>query len=104
MWTQEKVHVKITLLEVSAMRDWKTFSEEEVKALRANSYVKSVTAKMIRFTVEFKKEFWRLYHKECRQPVKIMQELGFDTDVLGERRIAGILLHIREQVVCPISQ
>lgn len=80
------------------MRNWKTFTEEELKAIRANPYVKSATAKMIRFTVAFKEEFWRLYNEECQQPVRIMRELGFDPEVIGEKRIAGILIHIREQV------
>ena len=80
------------------MKDWKTFSEEELKTIRANQYVKSATANMIRFTVDFKEEFWSRYHDECQQPVKIMKELGFDVDVLGETRISGILRHIREQV------
>jgi hypothetical protein len=80
------------------MRNWKTFSEEELKILRANPYVKSATTKMIRFTIEFKEEFWRRYNEECQHPTKIMQGLGFDIDILGEKRIAGILIHIREQV------
>ena len=80
------------------MRNWKTFTEEELKAIRANPYVKSATAKMIRFTVAFKEEFWRLYNEECQQPIRIMRELGFDPEVIGEKRIAGILIHIREQV------
>lgn len=80
------------------MRDWKTFNEEELKEIRSNPYVKSATAKMIRFTVAFKEEFWRRYNEECQQPVKIMLELGFDPEVIGEKRIAGILIHIREQV------
>ena len=80
------------------MRNWKTFTEEELKAIRANPYVKSATAKMIRFTVAFKEEFWRLYNEECQQPVRIMRGLGFDPEVIGEKRIAGILIHIREQV------
>jgi hypothetical protein len=80
------------------VRNWKTFTEEELKAIRANPYVKSATAKMIRFTVAFKEEFWRLYNEECQQPVRIMRELGFDPEVIGEKRIAGILIHIREQV------
>lgn len=83
---------------MSTVRNWKTFTEEELKAIRANPYVKSATAKMIRFTVAFKEEFWRLYNEECQQPVRIMRELGFDPEVIGEKRIAGILIHIREQV------
>ena len=79
------------------MREWKTFSAKELSDIQKNRYVKSATINMIRFTVEFKEEFWRRYVEEHQQPAKIMAELGFDADVLGETRIAGILMHIREQ-------
>lgn len=80
------------------MTNWKTFTQEELKAICASPYVKSATAKMIRFTVAFKEEFWRRYSEEYQSPRKIMEELGFDPEVIGDKRIAGILSHIREQV------
>ncbi len=79
------------------MRSWKTFTPEELKLLRVNPYVKSATSKMVRFNVSFKEEFWRLYNEEHKSPQKIMEELGFDVEVLGTKRIDGILIHIREQ-------
>lgn len=79
------------------MANWKTFTEEELKDLRANPYVKSSTTHMVRFTVAFKEEFWRRYNEECENPRKIIAELGFDPNVLGKRRIDGILMHIKEQ-------
>lgn len=79
------------------MSNWKTFTEEELKEIRANPYVKSATEKMIRFTVAFKEEFWRRYKEECQSTRRIMEELGFDAEVLGQRRIDGILLHTRDQ-------
>jgi hypothetical protein len=80
------------------MRNWKTFSPEELKIIRANPYVKSATAKMIRFTVAFKEEFWQQTNEECKSPQRIMEDLGFDIEMLGTKRINGILIHIREQV------
>lgn len=80
------------------MTNWKTFTQEELKAICANPYVKSATAKMIRFTIAFKEEFWRRYNEECQSPCVIMKELGFDPEVIGDKRIAGILIHIRDQV------
>jgi len=79
------------------MSEIKTFTEEELKAIRRHPYVKSATAKMIRFTAAFKEEFWRRYKEECQSPRSIVKALGFDPEILGKRRIAGILLHIREQ-------
>ena len=80
------------------MTNWKTFTQEELKAICANPYVKSATAKMIRFTIAFKEEFWRRYNEECQSPCEIMRELGFDPEIIGDKRVAGILIHIRDQV------
>jgi len=80
------------------MKDWKTFTPEELKAIRANPYVKSATEKMIRFTVDFKEKFWHRYKDDCIRPDVIMQEMGFDVSVIGESRIAGIVMHLREQI------
>ena len=80
------------------MREWKTFTEEELKILCSNPYVKSATAKMVRFTVAFREEFWRCYSEEHQSSRKIVTDLGFDPAMLGQKRIDGILIHIREQV------
>jgi hypothetical protein len=79
------------------MANWKIFSKEEIETLRANPYVKSVTENMVRFTTEFKEEFWRRYYNECQSPRKIVEELGLDPEVLGRKRIDGIAMHIKEQ-------
>jgi hypothetical protein len=79
------------------MGNWKTFTPEELKALRTNPYVKSATPKMVRFTASFKEEFWRQYSEEYKPSKAIMRDLGFDVEVLGEKRIGGILIHIRDQ-------
>ncbi len=79
------------------MRTWKTFTPEEVTNFRAHPYVKSATTKMIRFTVEFKEEFWRMHSEEGKSSRTIMEALGFDVEMLGENRVYGILTHIRDQ-------
>ena len=80
------------------MKEWKTFTPKELKTIRANPYVKSATEKMIRFTVAFKEKFWHRYKEDCIAPANIMEELGFDITVIGETRIAGIVMHLREQM------
>lgn len=47
------------------MSSKKIFTTEEVEALRANPYTVSVTPAVIRFTLDFKKEFWRLSAEGC---------------------------------------
>jgi hypothetical protein len=77
MWTQEKVHTKNSTLEVSTLREWKKFSEEELAALCANPYVKSATANMVRFTADFKEEFWRRYSEGVRGFPRQQKPPGF---------------------------
>jgi hypothetical protein len=79
--------------------NWKTFTEEQVRDLRKSPWVKSATSKMIRFTAAFKAEFWRQYKEDGKTPRQIVAALGFDPDMLGESRVAGIMLHIREEAV-----
>lgn len=77
--------------------NWKSFTPEELMAIRSNPYVKSATNNMIRFTAAFKQEFWEQYQEQGRPPTEIMHTMGFDPQVLGESRIRGIVLHIKEQ-------
>lgn len=71
------------------------FTTEELRELRLNPYVKSVTSKMVRYTIAFKEEFWRRY-QAGEKPVDIMIALGFKPEVLGSGRITGIAAHIRQ--------
>ena len=80
------------------MQDRKTFTQEELKTIRNNPYVKDATAKAVHFTIAFKEEFWRLYSEECLSPHRIMRQLGFDIGVIGESRVRGIVNNIRKQV------
>lgn len=80
------------------MQERNDFTQEELKAILNNPYVKDATNKVIHFTVAFKEEFWRLYNEECLPPKRIMKQLGFDIGVIGETRIRGIVNHIRKQI------
>lgn len=65
------------------------FTPEQIVQLRSNPYTYKVTARMIFFTKEFKQAFC-----EKRQEGMTIREtliaLGYDPDVLGEKRIKGI--------------
>jgi hypothetical protein len=75
-----------------------TFTKEELLEIRSNPYVREATTYIIRFTDEFKEEFWRRYSEEHQRPEEIVEELGFDRDVFGKKRIRGILANIKKQV------
>ena len=67
----------------------KCFTNEEIKILSRSLWVRTVTPKLIRYTDEFKEEFLR-QQKEGKSSRTIIEELGFDYNILGESRIVGI--------------
>ena len=67
----------------------RSFTKEEQAILRENKYTYSVSANTISFTIEFKKEFWKRYQAGQR-PRHIVEELGYDYQMLGESRVSGL--------------
>jgi transposase InsO family protein/transposase len=64
----------------------RTFTIEQVEALRANPYVKAASQKSITYTDEFKRHFV-LKSLEGKLAKQIFQEASFPVEVLGEQRI-----------------
>lgn len=64
----------------------KLFTNEEIKILKANKYVKNISEKGITYTNEFRKEYINLIANgnTKRQTFK---ELGFNPEILGEKRM-----------------
>jgi hypothetical protein len=64
----------------------KLFTDKEINLLSANPYVKSVSAKGITYTDEFKRIF--IAEKEKGKFSRhIFEECGFDTEIIGMARI-----------------
>ena len=74
----------------------KRFTGVEMDALRANLYTYKVTQCHLSFTTEFKELFWKHYN-EGMTPKDILLSLGYDPDMLGENRVNGIRMHIKEE-------
>lgn len=72
------------------------FTDEQVKELEKNPYVKKVSNKAITYTEDFRKEFY-LRYSNSQSPSKILCELGFDTRVLGKSRITAITKRVKRQ-------
>ena len=69
-----------------SFRDAKlTFTEEQVKELEKNPYVKKVSNKSITYAKEFKELYWIDYQNGI-QPIEIFKKYGFDPNVLGAKR------------------
>ena len=75
----------------------RSFTDEEIRQLKANPYTYWVTEGMISFTKEFKQEFWNRYQNGIK-PRDIVKVLGYDPDILGETRISGIQGLIKKTV------
>lgn len=73
------------------------FSEEHVNELKLNPYVKNVSNKAITYTDELKNIFMNKYN-EGMLPSTILRELGFNTNILGKRRIDGIVERMHKHV------
>jgi len=61
-------------------------TEEEMAVLMENKYVDYVTERGIMYTPEFKHHFMEEYGKG-KAPNRIFREAGFDTKMLGPKRI-----------------
>lgn len=59
----------------------------EVQSLYENPYVREIVDNRIIFTDEFKKYFVQEYVEARKGPTQIFREAGFDTKVLGSKRI-----------------
>lgn len=64
----------------------KLFTEQEVKLLSKNKYVKNVTNKGITYTDEFKHLFI-VENENGKFPRQIFEDAGFDINILGRARI-----------------
>lgn len=64
----------------------KLFTNEEIKLLSKNKYIKNITIKGITYTEEFKKIFIT-ENSNGKLPRQIFEECGFDIDILGMNRI-----------------
>ena len=67
----------------------KKFTREQMEQLRSNPYTYKVTTCQIFFTAEFKERFYQL-RQEGLLLNEVITMLGYDPDVLGEKRIDGI--------------
>lgn len=65
------------------------FTDEQVKLLRSNPYVVTVTPSMISLSKEFKRLLWDEMEKG-RDIREILEEHDLPCSVLGETRISGI--------------
>ena len=72
------------------------FTDEQIKELKRNPYVISVTSKYVNYSEEFKKLFLKDYN-DGMSPIDIFKKYGFDPDTLGEQRRHNFVKRIKRQ-------
>lgn len=76
----------------------KHFTEQQVLQLKENPYVLKVSQKAITYTDKFKEVFIKEYN-EGNLPHQIFSKHGFDTEVLGSKRISTASHRWRNQMI-----
>lgn len=72
------------------------FTPEEITQLEGNIYTYSVNESMIKFTDDFRDDFWRLYLTDMSIN-EIFRTLGYDPDILGTKRTDGFVYNLRKE-------
>ena len=72
------------------------FTPEQQQLLRQNPYIYSVTETRFSLTKEFKEIYLEAY-RQGESPRKILEDHGFDINLIGDRRIWSISNHIRTE-------
>ena len=70
-------------------------SQDEISRLASNPYVSNVTENRITYTEEFKLLFLEEYFKG-KKPTRIFRDAGFDTTIIGNKRIERCSARWRE--------
>ncbi len=72
------------------------YTAKEIKLLKANPYTFKVTKNKLYFTIEFKETFWTAYQAGMA-PRKILEDLGYDLGMFGQKQIDSIVQSIKRQ-------
>lgn len=74
----------------------KEYTAKEMKLLKANPYTFKVTKSKLYFTIEFKEAFWTAYQAGMA-PRKILEDLGYNIEMFGQKQIDSIVQSIKRQ-------
>ena len=72
------------------------YTAKEIKVLKANPYTFKVTKNKLYFTIAFKEAFWTAYQAGMA-PRKILEDLGYDLELFGQKQIDSIVQRIKYQ-------
>lgn len=76
------------------------YSAKEMKMLRANPYTLRVTKHKLYFTIRFKEAFQTSY-EAGNSPRKVLEDLGYDPKMFGQKQIDSIVQRIKKEAASP---
>ena len=80
------------------------FTDEQIKYFKYNRHVRNIGRSFVYFTDDFKEQFWRMYHEENLLPQEILLKLGIDYDMLGRKRVEGIVQNLKKKYASGIAE
>lgn len=72
------------------------FTDEQIKILKDNPYIEKISHKSIKYSQNFKIEFWFLY-SQGELPSSILASFNIDPHILGQKRISSIVQRIKKE-------
>ena len=79
-------------------------TDEQIEYFKYNRHVKNVGRSFVYFNDSFKEQFWRMYHEENLLAKEILLRLGVDYDMLGRKRLEGIVQNLRKKYAGGIAE
>lgn len=76
----------------------KKYTKKELKELNANPYTLKASKNKLVHTAEFKRIFWTKY-QAGETPRKILTDLGYNTNMFGQKRIDSLVQRIKKQAL-----
>ena len=73
------------------------FTDEQIAYFKCNRYVRNVGRSFVYFNDNFKEQFWRMYREENLLPQEILLRLSVDYDMLGRKRVEGIVQNLKKK-------
>ena len=74
----------------------KEYTAKGMKLLKADPYTFKVTKNKLYFTIEFKEAFWTACQAGMA-PRKILEDLGYDLGIFGQKQIDSMVQSIKRQ-------
>jgi len=76
----------------------------QIEYFKYNRYVKNVGRSFVYFNDDFKEQFWRMYSEENLLAKEILLKLGVDYEMLGRKRLEGIVQNLRKKYANGIAE